>query len=313
MKLLLDFPKFKIDKKLNLNDKIFFLGSCFAENIHSRFEKLGLQSKANPLGVAYNPLSIAEQLKNIADGKNISSDEIVENQGQFFSWDTSHNMSRASAENFQNNYNQSISETQNYLHNANWLIISLGTSKVHELKDNKTVVSNCHKMPVEFFDTRILSQEEVNKSILKIEKILARVNYEAKIIWTVSPVRHIRDGLIENNRSKARLLESMSNLDPRQSCYYPSFEVLIDCLRDYRFYSEDLVHPSSLAVDIIFGDFINQWLLPEQQDTLKDLKKMAQWNAHRPILTESKKSAKILDLENRIKQVVHNWSPIIKP
>ncbi len=310
LKLILDFPDFTPKSKLELNQKVFFLGSCFAENIYQKFAELGLQAYCNPLGVVYNPVSIAEQLQSYVRCKKTPS-EIQKHHDRYFSWDAAHALSAESEEAYLSFYKKTIEQAHDQLSQAQWVVISLGTSWVYTLADSDKIVANCHKMSSDFFIKKLLSHEQITEALLSIQQSIRTANPQAQILWTISPVRHIRDGLVPNNQSKAGLISALHPSISEDS-YYPSYEILIDCLRDYRYYAEDMVHPSAVAVDYIYDHLMQHWLSAEQQSTLAQLQKMAQWQNHRPQHGEKKQNAKIEQLEQSIKRALPDWSPSTK-
>ncbi len=308
IKYSLDFPDFETDQKLRLSDKVFFIGSCFAENIATKFEELGMSLMLNPLGVVYNPHSIADQISRYCQGDvSLSADEIVEHEGLSYTWDTAHAQAQPSPQEFLDFYTKKINQAHQYLRQAQWVVISLGTSKVHYLRKSLQIVSNCHKREQSLFGTRRLTSDEMRDTLSRTEKQLSRLNPEIKILWTVSPVRYIREGLVESNRSKAVLLKAMSILTQSLSFYYPSYEILTDCLRDYRYYAEDLVHPSSLAIQAIYEHLMSHWLASEQHSTLVAVEKYNLWKKHTPLHSESEINPKIAELIKKIKLQWPDW------
>jgi len=262
-------------KKINLKDPILLIGSCFSNEIGTKLAQSKFNELSNPFGTIYNPYSIFKLLKNEVD-----DNRIIESQGVFYHWGTHGSISGLSKTETRKLFNQKNQETQAFLKKAKWLVITLGTAIVYEHKQ-AGIVANCHKIPSSHFQKRFLGQKEIMDQFASLH---TRLNPNLNILFTVSPVRHIRDGLVENNRSKAILIDSIHQLvrDYENVHYFPSYEILIDQLRDYRFYAEDMVHPSPQATGYIWGRFGEAYFDAESKTFVKEWEKLRSALDHRP-------------------------------
>ena len=248
--------------KIGYEDKILMLGSCFSDEIGEQMKQRYLNVTCNPFGTLYNPLSIAQAISM----KEIP--ELVEHEGLYHAMSHHGSFSRATKEEAEQAIRASIENMQQALQEATVIIVTFGTAWVYE-KDGK-IVGNCHKLPENCFTRRRLSVEEI---VAAWRPILDRYP-DKHWLFTVSPIRHIRDGLHENQLSKATLLQAVEQLvlhsypSPATRRYFPSYEIMLDELRDYRFYADDLVHPSSLAVNYIWERFVDTYCTPQTKNEL---------------------------------------------
>jgi hypothetical protein len=279
----LDFNIPESSKKINLNDSIFLLGSCFSDEIGKQLNENKLNSFSNPFGTIYNPHSIFKLLAN-----QVSVNQVVESQEVFYHWDTHGAISGLCEQEVVDEIDRKLGETQDFLKKAEWLIITLGTSIVYEHK-KVGIVANCHKTPSSQFTKRFLSQEEIIQSFSNLHSYLTNHNPELNILFTVSPVRHIRDGLVENNRSKAILIDAIHSITERYSNvgYFPSYEIVNDELRDYRFFKKDRIHPTDEATEYVWKQFTATYFDKETIDFLAEWSKIKTAINHRPFQPKS--------------------------
>ena len=238
--------------KIGYEDKILLLGSCFSDEIGEQMKQRYLHVTCNPFGTLYNPLSIAQALTMT------EMPDLVEHEGLWHAMSHHGSFSRADKEEAESVIRTSIETMQHALHEASVVIVTFGTAWVYE-KDG-AVVGNCHKLPENCFTRRRLTVEEI---VAAWKPILAQYP-DKHWLFTVSPIRHIRDGLHENQLSKATLLQAVEQLGD----YFPSYEIMLDELRDYRFYADDLVHPSSLAVNYIWERFVDTFCTNQTKNEL---------------------------------------------
>ena len=270
--------------KIGYEDKILMLGSCFSDEIGEQMKQRNMSVTCNPFGTLYNPLSI-EQAINCQ--LSILNSQLVYHEGLWHSMMHHGSFSRPTKEEAEEAVKASIETMQNALHEATVVIVTFGTAWVYEM--NGEVVGNCHKLPAERFTRRRLTVEEI---VAAWQPILERYP-DKHWIFTVSPIRHIKDGLHENQLSKAtllmaieQLLDNRQSIVPRQSSnrqYFPSYEILLDELRDYRFYADDLVHPSSLAVNYIWERFADTFCTPQTRNEMTLQHKRWKFEHHRPL------------------------------
>jgi hypothetical protein len=288
MDFRLEFDPPALNQKINLDEKIMLVGSCFTEHVYNYLVASKFQAKQNPNGILFNPVSIANALNRYVENKLIFHNELFERDGLWHHWDFHSNLSCTSPEESLQSMNETISLAHEFLKDAKWLIITLGSAFVYELSESH-VVANCHKMPAAHFTKRMLAPEEI---ILTFESVIAqlkRFNERLNIIFTVSPVRHLRDGFIENNRSKSVLIHALDKLTRQQDHlhYFPSYELVIDDLRDYRFYAEDMVHPNYMATRYVWEKFCTACISGSSREVMKELEQLKMAFHHKPLHPDS--------------------------
>jgi len=243
--------------KISHNDKVMLFGSCFAESIGNKLSYHKFPAMTNPCGIMFNPVSIYNAFRFICEKKVFTESDIFFNDGLWHSFFHHGLFSNRDKTGCLNTINQSIGEAYDFVKNAATVVITLGTAYVWEYLQNGIVVTNCHKMPSSAFNQYMLSVEQVQESLFLIIEHLKKVNNKATVIFTVSPVRYLKNGDHNNQLSKATLLLAIDNLRQQNKTveYFPSYEIMMDDLRDYRFYADDLIHPSSKAIDYIWEKF----------------------------------------------------------
>lgn len=270
-------------------DKILLIGSCFTEHIGSWLEELFFDVCLNPSGIVYNPESVAHTIEQLLEKKIYEAKDLFQTHGIYHSFDHHSRFSSASAEEMLALINESQYAAAGYLRHSKYLLVTFGTSWVYELKETGSVVSNCHKLPEKLFDRRRLSVEEIVGRWGSLIGKMREYNPELRILFTVSPIRHIKDTLHGNQLSKAVLLLAIDRLCAEyDDCdYFPSYELLLDDLRDYRFYKEDMIHPSESAIRYIRDKFADTYFSPATQKLLKECIKIQKALIHRPLHPES--------------------------
>ena len=293
-----------LEQTIHYGDGLLFLGSCFADEVGGLCRGLGFDALVNPFGVLYNPASIAQSVTRLDNGKPFTSEEVIRvGEGQYCTF--SHNTAfwNVSESALLEQVNQSLAEAHAHFVKSKWIILSLGTSWVFRDKENGLVVSNCHKLPAARFERVFLSVEQ---SVHYLAEIVQR-HPEKQFIFTVSPLRHLKDGLHENQLSKAALLLAVDQVCKQfgNAHYFPAYEILLDELRDYRFYKEDMVHPTEQAVHYIWERFADFAIDPKEKPAMKAAAELKQMLQHRPLFSESeaykkyelKRKEKIMDLK----------------
>ena len=278
------FTPVKIDSinQINSFDTAFgFIGSCFSDHMHQRFRHHGLKAWMSPYGTTYNPLSITNQLISSIDLTNRFNLHTHKNSS--FYWETSHKIVHSNPAELTHAVDAMRAESKKALSHLNILFITLGTSWVYELADSGLLVANCHKLPANHFTKRLLEISEITTALNQLITSLILFNPRINIVFTVSPVRHLRDGIIENTRSKARLIEACHELvESHQECsYFPSFELLMDEFRDYRFYEKDGAHPTEFAIDLVFDKLKDVLFSEPFKNVLLDVSRVRQMEQHR--------------------------------
>lgn len=268
---------------------ILAIGSCFAEHIGGRLQAAKFNTSINPFGILYNPASIAYTLERLWEGRPYTQEDLFENQGIWHSFDHHGRLSSHNLEQALHNINEALRQGSEALHRADRLLITLGTANVFVWKEDRRMVANCHKLPGAAFNRYRLSVNEVIDLLSPIFELLHQAQPQLHIILSVSPVRHLRDGFVENQRSKATLLLATEELCRRHDFahYFPAYELLMDDLRDYRFYDTDMIHPAPVAVDYIWERFSDSYFGPPTRQLMAAVKKISEAAAHRPFHPDS--------------------------
>lgn len=280
MKLFTSVNVPKLSVQTSLQDKVAVLGSCFADNVGERLADAGFQVCANPFGTLYNPASILSAVRRLGSAEPFTEKDCVEmgaGAGKTCSFSHHTSFARADAVSFLANANASLADASAFWKECRKVMVTLGTAMVW--KHDGMVVSNCLKRPSAEFTHEMLSVDEVT-SIL--EEMVSS-NPDKEFIFTVSPIRHLSQGAHLNTLSKSTLHLALSRLEGKVE-YFPAYEILLDELRDYRFYSEDLVHPAKVAVDIIWDRFLEAAVPESEWQTVRENERAARRAAHRPIL-----------------------------
>ena len=281
-----EIPVLRSNFKISHNCGIAMQGSCFAENIASKFLNAGFNIDINPFGIAYNPTSLSHSLYRLLNNNPFTKDELFKDKDIYHSFSHHSRFSGTDPNEVLNKINSRIELSNVFLKNANFLIITFGTAYVYRLQSNDNVVSNCHKLPAKFFTYKRLTIEEIVREWSSLINLLQEFNPSIRLLFTVSPIRHWKDGAHENQLSKSILLLAVDELIRNFSdCFYfPAYEIVLDDLRDYRFYSEDMLHPSSQTIDYIWDKFKESWF---DEDTIKKVREFEKNNKalkHIPII-----------------------------
>ncbi|MCR4764901.1 MAG: GSCFA domain-containing protein [Bacteroidaceae bacterium] len=287
----------KISPQLGYADALLMMGSCFVTEMGKRLQGVKLRCKVNPFGVLYNPLSIASSLGMLLKHQFPTNDDFVYHEGCWHSLSFHGDFSAPTQQELMANIHQSLDDCQEILQQISCLLITFGSAYVYERKLTGKVVANCHKLPEKLFSRRRLSVDEIVRTYRSVLSAIWEVNPSCRILFTVSPIRHVRDGLHENQLSKATLLlaiDELKQLFPSQVLYFPAYELLMDELRDYRFYADDLVHPSEMAVEYIWQRFTTAYFTQEAIETMESVKEIKKMMEHRPLHPESKEYARFL-------------------
>ena len=251
--------------RLDFDSGIVSLGSCFSDEIGRRLQESGFRIEQNPFGTLYNPASIAQALHRIVDDREIGVDDLVQHEGLWHSWHHHGSFSRSTAEETIAACNGRIHKAHEALSEASLLMVTFGTAWVFEYDGN--VVANCHKLPPQMFTRRRMTVEEIVALWQPLLQELAAFYPKLNVLFTVSPIRHLADGAHGNQLSKSTLLLAIDELVAHGSgsaaaCYFPAYEIVLDELRDYRFYTSDMVHPSELAVEVVWQRFRESCMAP---------------------------------------------------
>lgn len=284
--------------RIDYQHKISMLGSCFTENIGLKLENLKFQIDQNPFGIIYNPESIATSLSRLIDNQLYAEHDLFEQNGIWGSFDHHSRFSSVDIKNTLEKINSRLSYSSQHLKNATYLLITFGTAWVYERKKTGKTVSNCHKFPASDFKRFRLGSNDIAERYQHLLTELWKFNSNLKILFTVSPIRHWKDGAIENQLSKSSLLLAVDHLVKsfgKEKCaYFPSYEIMMDELRDYRFYAPDLLHLNESAIEHIWNKFYNSVFTNETKAIVKDVMKLNKAKGHRVLNSKSESYRKFL-------------------
>ena len=281
---------------IDYNSKIILLGSCFSENIGKKFRYLKFQSVQNPFGILFHPKAIETIIKNALCEKEYTEKDIFFLNERWQSFEAHSKLSSSSKDEIIEKLNKASASINIALKSSSHIIITLGTSWVYRLLESDEIVANCHKVSQHKFKKELLSIVEINKSLSSIISLIKKVNPDINFIFTVSPIRHLKDGFIENQQSKSHLISALHQIIKNQenTFYFPSYEIMMDELRDYRYYKEDMIHPNQIAINYIWEKFYDYWLSEEAIDLKKQVIKIQRGLEHKPFNPDSKKHQQFL-------------------
>jgi GSCFA family len=291
--------------KISHQHQLFLIGSCFTENIGSKLKQLKFSVLENPNGILFNPVSIVKSLGSYIDNRQYTAEDLFYQNECWNSWEHHSRFSHPDKDTCLQMINQSQKASHQFLKTADWLLITVGSAFVYELfssisplGDGGTVVANCHKVPTDKFLKKLLNPAEVEDAFKKVLAKIIAFNSSIKIIFTISPVRHLRDGFVENNRSKSALIQAIHQLvDAHDNLFYfPAYELVIDDLRDYRFYAEDMVHPNYAATNYVWEKFIAAAIDEPSQLLMKEINQLNAAISHKPFNPTSLAHKKFLQV-----------------
>ncbi|HKH62417.1 MAG TPA: GSCFA domain-containing protein [Flavitalea sp.] len=300
MNFMLDLPVVSPEPRIKYGDKLLLTGSCFTEHIGNSLSALKFDVLQNPNGILFDPASVAYSLVSYVQNKQYESHDLFQLNEVWNSWQHHSVFSHIKQQDCLKRINESQSGAHHFLQKTDWLLITLGSSfSYHLSKRNlnwREGVANCHRAPAQWFNKHLMTIDEIHIALDNCIHQLFMFNPSLKIIFTVSPVRHIRDGVIENNRSKARLIEVVHQLVNKfdKIYYFPAYELVIDVLRDYRFYDIDMVHPNYQATQFVFERFMQYFMNDESQKLAEEIQKIVTARKHRPLQPSTEAHRKFL-------------------
>lgn len=279
-----------LPRRLKLAEKVALVGSCFTEHMSERLRHAKFEVLENPNGIVFNPMSIQQAIQGYVAGKTLTQENLFYYNELWTSWDFHGQFAHPNKDTCVEGLNASVQQAHHFLKSADWLIVTFGSAFVYELATAQygghpgQVVANCHKVPANHFVHRLASVDEVVESTRVWVQALRQLNPAIQIIFTISPVRHYREGLVENNRSKGTLHVALHEIIQQHTgCYYfPAYELLIDDLRDYRFYAEDLVHPNFAATRYVWEKFCAACIDAGTLEVMEQLEKIRLAVQHKP-------------------------------
>ena len=270
---------------IGYNTPTLFIGSCFAENIGAIMRENKMPVLVNPFGVVYNPFSIDRCIENLIQSSEYTDADVQCRNGLWFSYDHHTRFSSQSKEECLRRINSAVGEGRKFLLGVKTLMVTFGTARVYRLKNSDQVVVNCHKVPAKEFDHQLMTVDEIVAIWVNRIAQLLEMNSALKIIFTVSPIRHWKDGAEGNQLSKATLIVAVHKLIvkyPNNAFYFPSYEIMMDDLRDYRFYDDDMLHPSPMAIEYIWNKFEKSFIDRDSAELIGQIHRIIQAVGHRP-------------------------------
>jgi hypothetical protein len=299
---------------IDYSSKLVLLGSCFAENIAEKFSYYKFQNEVNPLGVLFHPIAILDLLTRAHENNPYSEKDIFFSNGCWQSFQSHSRLNSISQTEILDHLNKALKSTQDQLKNASHVILTFGTAWVYEHIQSKTIVANCHKKPQREFDKSILSVDALQDTFNSIISILKSFNPKVTVVFSISPVRHIKDGFVENNLSKAHLMTALHSVinTNENTCYFPSYELLMDELRDYRFYKEDMVHPNQIAIDYVWEKFQSIWIDADVNPIMQEVNQLQKGFAHKPFNPLAEEHAIFLSTLAKKAEALESRFPFMK-
>ncbi len=276
-------------ERINYPQKILLTGSCFTEHIGQQLMDMKFDILQNPNGILFDPLSVASGLISYLQPVIYKPDDLFFYNELWQSWKHHGQYSATDQQTVLDHINQSQQAAHSFLKQADWLIITLGSAFTYILKDQHKAVANCHRAPAGWFTKKLQPVEDILAVFDEALHRLFELNPRLQVVFTISPVRHIRDGVIENNRSKARLIEVAHQLVNKfnRTYYFPAYELVIDVLRDYRFYDKDLVHPNYMATNFVLENFMEHYMSPDARLLAEEIRKLQSSYKHRALHPET--------------------------
>ncbi len=300
------------DNQIDYTSKLLLIGSCFSENIGNKLSYYQFQSVVNPLGILFHPKAIENLITNAINKKVYTEKDIFFHNERWHCFEAHSVVSNADKNKLLSNLNNGIQLIAQQLNNSTHIVITLGTSWVYRFIESDTIVANCHKIPQKKFLKEILSVDEVKENLEAIVTLIKSVHRDTKIIFTVSPVRHLKDGFIENQQSKTHLIAAIHQvLKGCNASYFPSYEIMMDELRDYRFYTEDMIHLNQTAIDYIWKKFTQVWVSEEAQSTMQAVENLQKGLSHKPFHKASEQHQRFLEKLQFQQQKLQNQFPFM--
>ena len=299
-------PIEKSRNPISYDSKIVSLGSCFAENMGEKFGYFKFESSVNPFGIIFNPVSIEKLVSRVVSQEKFTEEDIFFYNDLWHCFEVHSELSNQDKEEFLNKLNSLLKEFHFQISKSTHFQITYGTSWVYRNKTSANIVANCHKVPQNQFEKEILSVPTIEKSIRNTIDLIRKINPDCAFIFTVSPVRHIKDGFVENQQSKSHLISALhsSIFHLPSSDYFPSYEILMDELRDYRFYAEDMLHPSQTAIDYIWSRLAESTISEESHSVMEEVDSIRKALAHRSFNPDSEAHQKFLkNLQGKIQSL----------
>lgn len=305
MQFTTQIPITKNSFPIGYDSHILSLGSCFAVNIGQKLEYYKFRNTINPFGILFHPLAIEKIISYALSKKTFSKADIFFHNERWHCFDAHSDLSNADADSLINSLNTASLLLNDAVRSASHIIITLGTAWAYKHNETNETVANCHKVPQKEFTKELLEPESIKQSLQSSINMVREMNTDAQVIFTVSPVRHIKDGFTENQWSKANLISAVQQFIRQESSehitYFPSYEIMMDELRDYRFYGEDMIHPNQTSIDYIWQRFTESFINENSPKTMEDVASVQKSLSHRSFNPDSEQHKKfILKLKDKM-------------
>ncbi|MBT8283154.1 MAG: GSCFA domain-containing protein [Muriicola sp.] len=273
----------KGDPQIDYQSRILLMGSCFVENIGEKFGYYQFQNLQNPFGILFQPKAIEKIILRVVKDKIYKETDLFFHNERWKSFDVHSNLWHSEKKQLLSDLNKRLQHTKKQLQKATHIVLTLGTSWAYRYLKTNELVANCHKVPQSEFSKELLSVDEIVQSISNIRAAVRSLNEEAVLLFTISPVRHLKDGFIENQLSKSRLITALHHsLKAEKEFYFPAYEIMMDELRDYRFYASDMIHPNETAIDYIWERFIEVWVRADALPIMEKVNEIQKGLGHTP-------------------------------
>ena len=300
--------------QIDYNSQLLLVGSCFTENIGDKLKYFKFQNSVNPFGIVFHPRAIEKLITYSSNEKEFSEDDLFFLNEQWHSFDAHSKLSNTDKQQLLADLNTAVRSTIQQIKDSTHIIITLGSAWVYRHIESDKIVANCHKVPQKKFLKEILPVDTITESLEAIISLIRIMNSKAVVIFTVSPVRHLKDGFVENSSSKAHLISAVYEVtEPRKSIYYfPAYEIVMDELRDYRFYADDMIHPNQTAIDYIWQKFQHVWISEEASQTMNDVDSIQKGLNHKPFNPSSEQHIKFRSSLNKKMEALLQAFPFMK-
>jgi len=302
LKFKLTLASKRSENQISYRDGLFLIGSCFSENIGAKLNTHLFKVFENPHGILFNPISVAGSLSDCINKKQYAEADLFKLNEVWNSWQHHTRFSGITASDALEKINESITKGHTFLKTADHIVITLGSAWLYKLNSHSPnnagqVVANNHKAPANWFDKELMKPAALTILLKKMVEEVLQFNPHLQIIFTISPVRHLREGLVENNRSKAVLIQAVHEIvdGAENIAYFPSYEYIIDDLRDYRFYAEDLVHPNYTASNYVWDKWVETYMNEETQTIMKQVAELQLAMQHKPFFAGSSQHRAFLE------------------
>lgn len=313
MKLQTQIPFRKhTENPIDYQSNLLLLGSCFVENTGKKLSYFKFNTLQNPFGVLFHTKALESLVVKAVQDFRYTEEDLFYHNSQWHCYDAHSKMNHSSKEALISHLNEQLQTVNSFLETASHILITLGTAWVYKNFHTDMAVANCHKMPQHNFNKELLSISDITTSLVTLCTCIKERNSEATVIFTVSPIRHLKDGFQENTRSKAHLIAAVHQvIAHHKAFYFPSYEIMLDELRDYRFYAEDMIHPSATATNYIWEKFQNCWISDGAQSIMKEVDAIQKAMAHKAFNPTAEEHMAFLNQIELRKQALQEKIPFL--